>query len=576
MATVASLVQSFQRISEKPRAALETAIVGLAAGLAAVAFQIAISKIYGLVFEYLAKGTLFHFAWVTLVSVSVAALFSGWMLHRVCPEAAGSGIPQEKLAYWKEFGHSPRRIALVKFLVGAVSIGGGLSMGREGPSVQIGGNLGSTLAALLGRAKQKKRSASAAGAAAGLAAAFNAPLASIAFVLEEILGDLNSAFLGSALLAAWIGALVVHGLIGSQPAFELPIIADPTWRAYVAMPVVALLAALAGLLFQHSTIWLRGKSREMTRIPRPLQLWLAALVMWAIGIAVFARTGRVGVFSLGYDDLSDALGGQMVWTIAAALLVGKLAGTVLCYGAGGCGGIFSPTLFFGGMVGTVIGGFGSHFLGLTEADRSLLAIGGMSACLAAVVQAPVTALLIIFEMTHQFALVPGLMMAGLISLVTVRAFGRPNFYEEILEQDGHHLEHVVPPRDLRSWQNLPISAVANFQPALVETLAPNELRTFLSGSVFQRFPVVADDGNKLKGVLVRTEAEEALDQEREPKLEAAVTAGPQTSIREAQRLLIESSTGLLIIAENAAGRPLGVVTLHDLLRAQAAMSERQS
>jgi CIC family chloride channel protein len=306
-----------------------------------------------------------------------------------------------------------------------------------------------------------------------------------------------------------------------------------------------------------------------------VQLWAAALLMWAIGVAVFAKTGRTGVFSLGYDDLSDALRGQMVWTIAAALLIGKLAGTVLCYGTGGCGGIFSPTLFFGGMVGTVVGGLGSHMLGLTEADRSLLAIGGMSACLAAVVQAPVTALLIIFEMTHQFALVPGLMMAGLISLVTVRAFGRPNFYEEILEQDGHDLEHVVPPRDLRSWQNLPISAVANFQPALVETLAPNELRVFLAGSVFQRFPVIDGDANRLKGVLVRTEAEEALDQSREPKLEAAITATPHTSIRDAQRLLIESSTGLLIIAENAAGRPLGVVTLHDLLRAQAAMSERQ-
>jgi CIC family chloride channel protein len=198
----------------------------------------------------------------------------------------------------------------------------------------------------------------------------------------------------------------------------------------------------------------------------------------------------------------------------------------------------------------------------------------MSACLGAVVQAPITALLIIFEMTHQFALVPGLMMAGLISLVLTRAIGRGNFYEEILVQDGHQLDHVVPPRDLRSWQNLPISAIANFKPSLVETLAPTELRAFLSGTVFLRFPVV--EASTLRGVLVRVEAEEALTEARAPKLEPALTAAPQMPIREAQQLLIASTTGLLIISEKPDGRPLGVVTLHDLLRAQAAMSERQS
>jgi CIC family chloride channel protein len=339
------------------------------------------------------------------------------------------------------------------------------------------------------------------------------------------------------------------------------------------MPIVALVAGLAGLLFQYATLGLRGRLRRVSRISKPVQLWLGALVMWAIGVLVMAETGRSGVFSLGYDDLSVALLGKMAWTVAAALLIGKLAGTVLCYGCGGCGGIFSPTLFFGGMAGTVIGGIASHFFALTAADRSLLAIGGMSACLAAVVQAPITALLIIFEMTHQFALVPGLMMAGLISLVLTKSIGRGNFYEEILVQDGHHLEHVVPPRDLRSWQNLPISAIANFQPSLVETLAPNELRTFLSGTVFQRFPVV--EASILRGVLVRGEAEEALTESRAPKLEPALTAAPQMPIREAQQLLIASTTGLLVIAEKADGRPLGVVTLHDLLRAQAAMSERQ-
>ena len=158
----------------------------------------------------------------------------------------------------------------------------------------------------------------------------------------------------------------------------------------------------------------------------------------------------------------------MAWKLAAALLAGKLIATIAGYGLGGCGGIFSPNLFFGAMCGAVVAGLGGHFLALNEADSVLLIVGGMSACLGAVVQAPVTAILIIFEMTHQFALVPGLMLAGLVSQAIARPLNKLNFYDEILSQDGHDMEHLVPPRDLRSWQNLPISAIANFSPVVIE------------------------------------------------------------------------------------------------------------
>src|SRR5208282_1482629 len=150
--------------------------------------------------------------------------------------------------------------------------------------------------------------------------------------------------------------------------------------------------------------------------------------------------------------------------------IGKLISTIACYGLGGCGGIFSPNLFFGGMCGVVVAGLGAHFLPLSQTDIVLLAVGGMSAGLGAAVQAPVTAILIIFEMTHQFALVPGLMVAGLVSQVIARAINPVNFYEEALVQDGHQMEHLVPPRDLRSWHNLPISAVATFKPVVLSDM----------------------------------------------------------------------------------------------------------
>jgi CIC family chloride channel protein len=546
---------------------------GLVASLAAVAFQTAINRIYQICYSVPSAGSLAHFAWISLAAIVASSLLAGWLLTSFCPEAAGSGIPQVKLAYWKEFGYAPSRIAWIKFVAGVASIGGGQSLGREGPTVQIGSNLASNFAGMLGVAKQNRRAASAAGAAAGLAAAFNAPLASVAFVLEEIIGDLNSRSLGTVLLAAVVGAFVVHAFMGAQPAFALPTIEEPSWRAYLLMPAAAAFAALVGAAFQRATLDLRAASRKRPVIPRWLHPLAGSLLTWVIGIAVFAKSGRLGVFALGYDDLSGALVSGMAWRLAAVLLAGKLIATIACYGLGGCGGIFSPNLFFGGMCGVVVAGLGAHFLPLTHADTVLLEVGGMSAGLGAAVQAPVTAILIIFEMTHQFALVPGLMLAGLVSQVIARAINPVSFYDQALEQDGHQMEHLVPPRDLRSWHSLPISAIATFKPIVITDLAEPALKELLAGHPYRHFPVVIDD--RLGGVAVRGEIESALAAHRPVKLESVPACRPGETIRDCQRLLIESPTETLVISDKPDGQVLAIVTLHDILRAQVAMSDRE-
>ncbi len=262
------------------------------------------------------------------------------------------------------------------------------------------------------------------------------------------------------------------------------------------------------------------------------------------------------------------------WKLALALLVAKLIATIACYGLGGSGGIFSPNLFFGGFCGMVVASLCGKFITLNDSDRLLLAVGGMSACLGAVVQAPVTAMLIIFEMTHQFALVPGLMIAGLVSQLIARRLCHANFYEEVLSQDGHRMEHVVPPRDLRSWQNMPISAIAHFEPVVLDKLDEATLAGVLESKPYRCFPVVRD--GKLAGLVLRTEMESALKEKREVRLLPAATVRPSETIRECQARLIESAAGVVVITDAASdGRPLGVVTLHDLLRAQTAISERE-
>ena len=224
------------------------------------------------------------------------------------------------------------------------------------------------------------------------------------------------------------------------------------------------------------------------------------------------------------------------------------------------------------MCGTLLTGWFGHLVELSSSDRVLIAVGGMSACLGAVVQAPVTAILIIFEMTHQFSLLPGLMLAGLLSQAVARSIVHANFYEAALLQDGHRMEHIVPPRDLQGWQNLPVSAIAHFDPVVAKGLEPAALREIMNYS-YNRFPVV--EGGRLVGILTRAKIQAALDQRSVPQPGTAFTVRPGQAIREVQHLLIESEDGIVVVTDRENGRPLAVVTLHDLLRAQLAVGERE-
>ncbi len=417
----------FSPFGDRSRTLIQTVLYGLAGGFAAVAFHLAIHWLYGSTFERLAERSLTVFLIGSFLVITLTSAASGWLLTEFCRAAAGSGIPQLKLAFWKDFGVVSWRVVWVKFLAGALSVGGGSSLGREGPSVHMAGGLASNISDKLGVAKQARRGAAAAGAAAGLAAAFNTPLAAVTFVLEEIIEDLNSRLLGRILLAAVVGSLVVHVCIGRQPAFALGALTGPSWRGYALIPLTAVLAASAGVLFQHLALGLRSRFSTQATLPRWLGPVVGAIATWLLGSVVFIHTGHLGVFSLGYSDLSSALNGELAWTIAAELLIAKLLATALCYGFGGCGGIFSPTLFFGGMSGAVIAGSAAWLLPIGVEDRMTLSIVGMVASLAAVVRAPVTGIVIVFEMTRELTLVPAMMLAVLVSEVVAKMIKSTSF-----------------------------------------------------------------------------------------------------------------------------------------------------
>ena len=580
-----NLAATLQKLPRNSRPILLTTLYGLCAGLAAVVFEVGINVIFNATFVRFATLGTGVFLAGSFGMVVVTSLIAGFLLSRFCPEAAGSGIPQLKVAFWKDFGYVPVKVVWVKFVAGILTVGGGASLGREGPTVQLAGGLSSQLAGRLGVAKNGRRLAAAAGAAAGLAAAFNAPLASITFVLEEIIEDLNSRLLGSILYAAVLGALVVEALLGARPAFDVRSINIPTWHGYLLAPVAAACAALVGVVFQAGSLGLRTGFRQrpsMIKVPPWLRPTLGGLLTWGIGAVVFLRTGHLGIFSLGYDDLNHGLNDELSWKLAALLLGGKLIATMVGYGTGGCGGIFAPNLFLGAMSGVALSGLvrqaGIH---LSADDHVLLAVVAMSACLGAVVRAPLTSILIVFEMTHDFALVPALLVGALISQAVSRAFLHHNFYEQVLLDDGHTTRTFMPPRDLRSWRQYPVSAIANFQPIV---LTPDDLRTAATLSdalaahpAFERFPVAADpaQGRPTPGLLLRSESALTLAAGNPAPVHAASTCLREATIGEAQSLLIESAHGMVLVLDKAEGGVVvGLLTLHDLLRAQDTLAQQ--
>lgn len=413
-----------------------TVVIGVTVGLTAVAFHFAMVWVYRWLVQLPSKGTLLTFAPAVLAGMVVCAFLTGWLMKHFAPDAPGSGIPQVKVAYHRNTLDFSWNLIWVKFIGGALSIGSGSSLGREGPTIHIGAAIASKVSGFLGEPNLAKSNALCAGSAAGLAAAFSSPLAGVTLVLEEIAGGrYQNRFAGRSLLAAALASSIVYAL--TRGAACLPIGPDipMSWQVLWLSPLMAVIAGAAGLLFQWLTLKLRFRAKQ-SRLSTPWKLALGALGGGVAALLAFSLTNRLGVFGLGEEDLLDALTNKLVWTTALCLLLAKLAATIFCYGSGGCGGIFAPIIFFGGMAGVVVHGLLAPWIGLANTDQTLLALVGMTACLSAVVRAPLTSILIVMEMTWQIHVLPSLMVAAVIGVFMNRFFFAGNFYDAALAQDG--------------------------------------------------------------------------------------------------------------------------------------------
>jgi CIC family chloride channel protein len=341
---------------------------------------------------------------------------------------------------------------------------------------------------------------------------------------------------------------------------------------YLLVIPAAGLSALAGVAFQKATLIWRDQIKRIKVIPFVLKPAVGAMINWILGIAVFFGIAKIGVFGLGYGDLEGMLHGGVHGPQAGILLIAKLAATTAVYAWGGAGGIFSPTLFFGAAIGLAFTDLCQIGLHLEPNDRIALTVAGMSACLGAVVRAPITSILIVFEMTHQFSFVPLLMIGTIASQAVSRAFCHINFYSEIIERDGIELERHIPPRSLASLQSRPVSTLANFSPIFASSTNRDELEQLCAEHPYQQFPLVME--GQLVGMIDRNK----ILSSQSPKIpiEPAQAVPAHSTIRAAVTKMVENSMSLLVVTSIGENTPIGIVTLHDVLRLQHQLSDAAS
>jgi chloride channel protein, CIC family len=402
-------------------------LVGVAAGLAAVLFSVAIEFTSRHLFG-LSPSALRLFAVPPLVSV-----VTGLLLATVFPEVRGSGVPQTEAAYHLADGVIPPRVPIGKFITGVLCIGSGHSLGREGPSVQIGAGFASVAGRWLGLSTERVRDLVPVGAAGALAAAFNTPVAAVLFALEEVIGDLNAALLGSAVVASVASVVVERSILGNEPLFHLPtyqLVHPAELIAYAALGVVGGGLSLA---FCKGLLAMRALFRRLPSRTLMVQPAMGGLV---IGVVLIFVPQVMGV---GYEYVDRALNGGLLLKTMALLCFVKLAATIVSYASGNAGGIFAPSLYIGAMAGGAVGLLVQQIAPFPTADSGAYALVGMGALFAGIVRAPMTSVFMIFEITQDYQILVPLMVANLLSFVISKRYQPVAIYHALLQQDGVHL-----------------------------------------------------------------------------------------------------------------------------------------
>jgi CIC family chloride channel protein len=412
--------------------------IGVISGLMVVCFRVSIEWI-----KILTLGSAPHPGQLRLILMpALAGVVVAGLVMFFFPNARGSGVNQTKAALYVYNGYISFKTMIGKFLTSALAIGAGHSLGPEDPSLQIGAGVASVVARKLNLSRQRLRLFAPVGAAAGLAAAFNAPISAILFVIEEVIGHWSAAILGSVVLSAISSVVVARWFWGSEPLFRIPSVTLRDPREMIAYAVLGVVGGVSALIFSQALGYLRPRLRALPRWTQFCQSGVAGILVGLIGYFGFPQ-----VLGPGYDAMDQAMHGQFAWKVLLALALLKILATTLSFSSGTPGGMFAPTLFIGAMLGASVGAFETRFFPHLTGTVGSYALVGMGVLFAGFLRAPLTSVFMVLEVSGNYSIVLPVILANTIAYLLSRSLQPVPIFEIFTHQDGLDLPSMEEQRE---------------------------------------------------------------------------------------------------------------------------------
>ncbi|HIO11757.1 MAG TPA: CBS domain-containing protein [Deltaproteobacteria bacterium] len=548
-------------------------IVGIGAGLGAVLFRRLIDWIHNFAYNDIA-GILAE--WYPLHLIVIPALggaIVGPLVYYFAREAKGHGVPEVMEALELRGGKIRPRVVVVKSLASSVCIASGGSVGREGPIAQIGSALGSLIGQLLKLSEDRVRTLVACGAAGGIAATFNAPIAGAVFALEVLLRRFGSVYFGAVVISAVTADVIAHYFEGDSRTFLTPeYTMQSPWELllYTLMGFIAALAAVgfSRLLYFSEDIW------GLIRIPEPAKPLFGGILLGLLGIISYQIDGFPRVFGVGYETIENTLFSQLTLQVTFGLLLLKLVATTLTLGSGGSGGIFAPSLFMGAMLGASFGQIAHTIFPEIVAPSGAYALVGMAAFFGGAAHAPITAILILFEMTGDYQIILPLMLSTVLSTIVSRNLSPDSIYTLKLKRRGVELSQDTQAIDL--MQGVTAEIAMNCETDAVSSdMSLIELMSTFSSTHYHALPVVQNE-TELVGLITINELDHVRSKGTlESKTIADIltinnpaTILPHQPVWMALRHLEAQGEGCVpVVSESGKNILLGVLRRIDIIRA---------
>jgi CIC family chloride channel protein len=539
-------------------------LVGLGGGFGAILFRWLIMQVRNLFFVRGETILGFMGQYYVIVLPAIGGLIVGLLVYFFAKEAKGHGVPEVMRSVLIGGGKIRPRVAVVKALASSVCIGSGGSVGREGPIIQIGSSLGSAIGQLFRLTEEKTKTLVACGAAAGIAATFNSPLGGIFFALEVILREYGLRNFSSVVMSSVTATVVSRHFLGNQPAFQIPPFDLYQISDFLYYLVFALITSVVAWLF----IKVLYKSEDLfnkIKLPDYVKPVMGGLFVGIIGF-YFPQ-----IFGVGYEVIEATAKGELLLWLVVTLVFLKIVATSLTLGSGGSGGIFAPSLYIGALLGEAFGLIVSRVIPGTEIPPGAFALVGMASVFAATSQAPISAILLLFEMTGNYKILPPLMITCVLSAILVRWWSKYSIYTLKLVRRGIDVERY-------QYGNL-MESITVSQAMITDVITVNQTDSVrkvglkIKETNHRGFPVLTEEGF-LAGMVTRTDINKALAEgNSEAEIRTVMTRDlivcyPNESLKTAMHKIASRNIGRIPVVErDNETRLIGILTRKSLINA---------